>query len=153
MTLDDGVTAINISGGTFDIVATITEVGAATAGSLTIQGGVSGFGPTLLTANLVDFGYFDGGGDLFEFLFTVTGGDLATQALYGDPGAVVGVIINANGSSFAGSFGQSFDNNGGFPGFGFGSSDTAPIPAPGTLLVMLAAGGLRARRRRAYSGS
>ena len=150
MTFDDGILSpANIAGGVFSIAATITDGGILSGGSLTIQGGGSGFGPTLLTGELLSFGYFDGGGDLFEFVFAVTGGDLATPLFYGDPGTVAGVIINANGSSFAGSFGQSFDNNGGIPGFGLGSSDTAPIPAPGALLLMLVAGGFQARRRRA----
>jgi hypothetical protein len=154
MTFDDGVAPpADISSGAFTITATITDGGMLSGGSLSIQGGVSGFGPTLLTGDLVGFGFFDGGGDLFEFLFTVTGGDLATPAFYGDPGTVAGLIINANGSSFTGSFGQSFDNNGGMPGFGLGSSNTAPIPEPGAMLLLLIAGGLLARRRRAHSGS
>jgi uncharacterized protein (TIGR03382 family) len=154
MTFDNGAEPpVDISSGVFSLAATITDGGLLSGGSLTIQGDASGFGPTLLTGELVDFGYFDGGGDLVELLFTVTGGDLATPSLYGDPGAIAGVILNANGSSFTGSFALNFDNNGGFPGFGIGTSDTASIPAPGALLLLLVAGSLQGRRRRTGSGS
>lgn len=147
---DDGIgSPENITGGVFTIAATIMEGGFFSDGSLTIEGNVLGFGATLLTADLADFGFQNEGGDLFEFLFVITGGDLAIAELYGNPGTVVGVIMDANGSDFTGSFAQDFDNNGGIPGFGLGVSDTAPlIPGPGTLLVLLAAGGLGARRRR-----
>ena len=118
---------------------------------LTITGALQGEGPTVVTlleGVVTDFGFQDGGGDLFEILFTVTGGSLATPAFYGDPGAVGGVIMNANGSNFGGTFDVDFNNNGGFPGFGQGTSDTAPIPGPATLVLLAMAGGLVARRRR-----
>ena len=139
----------NITGGVFTIAGTILEGGFFTSGSLTIEGDVLGFGTTLLTADVVDFGFQNDGGDLFEFLFTITGGDLAIAEFYGGPGTIVGVILDANGSDFTGSFDQDFNNNDGMPGTGLGVSDTAPlIPGPGALLVLLAAGGLGARRRR-----
>ena len=140
----------NITGGVFTIAGTILEGGFFTSGSLTIEGNVLGFGTTLLTADVVDFGFQNDGGDLFEFLFTITGGDLAIAEFYGGPGTIVGVILDANfgGTGFDGSFDQDFNNNDGMPGYGLGVSDTAPIPGPGTLLVLLAAGGLGARRRR-----
>lgn len=133
--------------GSFDIGATIDETGAPTGGALAITGQVLTFGPTLLTAELTAFGYLDGGGDLFEFLFTVTGGDLATTEFYGEPGTVVGVILDANGSDFSGSFNSDFNNNFGMPGFGMGVSDTAPIPEPSSLLLLLVGGVLAFRRR------
>ncbi len=112
---------------------------------LTITGALQGEGPTevtLLEGVVTAFGFQDGGGDLFEILFTVTGGDLATPAHYGDPGAVGGVIMNANGSDFDGTFDDNFNN------IGTGTSDTAPIPEPATLVLLAIAGGLVARRRR-----
>lgn len=140
----------NITGGVFTIVGTILEGGFFTSGSLTIEGDVLGFGTTLLTADVVDFGFLNDGGDLFEFVFQITGGDLAIAELYGGPGTIVGVILDANfgGTGFNGSFDQDFNNNDGMPGYGLGVSDTAPlIPGPSALLVLLAAGGLGARRR------
>ena len=134
--------------GSFDYSIQLDGFGGLISGSLTITGSVGGFGPPLLTGDVTDFGFQDGGGDLFEILFTVTGGDLATPAHYGDPGAVGGTIMNANGSNFGGTFDVDFDNNGGFPGFGQGTSDTAPIPGPATLVLLAMAGGLVARRRR-----
>ena len=146
----DGGSQENITGGVFTIAGTIMAGGVFSSGSLTVEGDVSGFGTTLLTADVVDFGFLNGGGDLFEFLFEVTGGDLAIAEFYGGPGTIVGVILDANfgGTGFNGSFDQDFNNNDGIPGFGLGVSDTAPIPGPSALLVLLAAGGLGARQRR-----
>ena len=143
---DDGVgPAVNIANGTFDITAKIDNTGVPTSGSLTIMGDVSGFGPTLLTADLTDFGFIDAGGDIFEFLFTVTGGDLAIPGFYGTPGpgSVTGVILDAVGSNFGGTFDVNFDN--GF--FGFGVSDTRIVPEPATLFLVLIAGALIRRKR------
>lgn len=149
---DDGIgSPETIIGGAFTIAATITEGGLFAGGSLTIEGDVLGFGSTLLTADVVNFGFQNDGGDLFEFEFEVTGGDLAIAGLYGAPGTVVGVILDANfgGTGFFGSFDNDFNNNNGQLGFGLGVSDTGLlIPGPSTLLVLLAAGGLGARRRR-----
>lgn len=144
---DDGVGASdNIDpAGSFNITATIDNAGVLSSGSLTIDGSVLGFGPSLLIGSLTDFGFLDGGGDLFEFLFTIDGGDLAT--LYGDVGPVVGVILDANGSTFTGSFATDFDNNFGSPGLGQGVSDAAPIPEPATLFLVLIAGALIRRKR------
>ncbi len=139
--------------GSFDYFIQLDGFGGLSFGSLTITGEVGDFGPPLfgpplLTGDVTAFGFQDGGGDLFEILFTVTGGSMATAAHYGDPGAVGGVIMNANGSNFGGTFDVDFNNNGGSPGFGQGTSDTAPIPEPATLVLLAVAGGLVARRRR-----
>ncbi len=128
--------------GSFDYSLQLDGFGGLISGSLTITGSVGGFGPPLLTGDVTAFGFQDGGGDLFEILFTVTGGDLATPAHYGDPGAVGGVIMNANGSDFDGTFDDDFGN------IGTGTSNTAPIPEPATLVLLAIAGGLVARRRR-----
>ena len=134
--------------GSFDYSIQLDGFGGLISGSLIITGEVGGFGPPLLTGDVTAFGFQDGGGDLFEMLFTVTGGDLATPAHYGDPGAVGGTIMNANGSNFGGTFDVDFNNNFGIPGFGQGVSDTAPIPEPATLVLLVVAGGLVVRRRR-----
>ncbi|HRP62133.1 MAG TPA: hypothetical protein PK400_02445 [Phycisphaerales bacterium] len=144
LSMFDGVNNAITNGG-FAITATIDNSGNALGGLLAITGNVGGFGMNLLTGNLQAFGFMPGGGDLFEFVFEVTGGDLAPA--YGGVGSLFGVILNAVGSTFNGNWGQSFNNNGGIPGFGFGVSDTAPIPAPAAL-PLLAAIGLIARRRR-----
>ncbi len=139
---DDGVGAAEaIAGGTFDLTATIDAGGNLGGGTITIGGTVAALGfnsGTLLTGTLTDFGFPDAGGDPLEFLFDVTGGDLA--ALYaGRPG---GVIL-AGGTGFNGSFATNFT------GGGTTSADTAPVPTPGALVFIGAAGlGLCARRRR-----
>lgn len=150
LSFDDGGvgSAINIANGTLDISAKIDSTGSPTAGTLTIMGDVLGFGPTLLTADLTTFGFLDSpGGDIFEFLFTVTGGDLAIPQFYGTPGpsSIAGVILDAAGSNFGGTFDVNFDN--GF--FGFGVSDTRIIPEPATatLFFVVIAGALARRRK------
>lgn len=134
--------------GTFDISATIDNSGAPLGGTLTITGdltstlGVSG---TLLTGSLVDFGWFGTTRDVFEFLFSVTGGALATPAYYGSPGTLTGVIYDTGEDVFNGDFDSSFSSS----GFGSGFSDTAPIPEPFTLSLLLPAAFLiRPNRRR-----
>ena len=145
---DDGsMPAETILDGSFELMAEIDDFGVAQSGSLSIGGDVLGFGPDLLTADLVDFGFVSGGGELLEFALTVTGGDLADS--YGGVGAAIGVILDINSSpGYSGDWTQSFDNLiGGQSGTGAGVANTATlVPAPG----VLAAWGLLAigRRRR-----
>lgn len=139
----------NISNGSFNITATVNGSGVATSGSIVIGGSVPGFSNPLLTGSLVGMGFLNGGGDIFDFLFTVTGGTLA-NAYYGGIGAVFGVILDANfgpSGGFTGNWNSNFNNNGGNPGFGSGVSDSAPVPAPGALAV-LALVVAKSRRRR-----
>ena len=147
---DDGsIPSENILNGSFSLTATIDGSGNATAGTLSIGGGVLGFGPSLLEGTLApgnSFGFQDGGGPLFEFLFTITGGELAP--LFMEQGNTVGVILS--GTGFGGSFNSDFDNLiGGIPGTGFAVSDVAVlIPAPGALALLVLAGVAARRRRR-----
>jgi len=139
LSLDDGgEVPMAIAGGGFDLSATITADGQAVGGEIVITGEVAGLGGTtpLLTGNLVDFGFLDDGGDLFEFAYTVTGGALATRDAFGAPGAPFGVIVDANfgTTGFNGSFDDDFDNtNGGEQGI----AETAPIPEPASVLLLL----------------
>ena len=143
--LNDGSGSYTIAGGTFDLTATIDDFGGLSSGALSIGGDVNNFGPTLLTGDMIDFGFMDPpGGDLFEFLFTVTGGDLAT--MYGGMGSQFGVVLGAMGAGFDGTFTNNFANN------GQGVADAAPIvPGPSALIALAAGLGLTAstsRRRR-----
>ena len=151
VSLNLGGGPLNITGGgLFDLDAMIDGSGVLTGGTLTITGtvGTTFTGGTLLTGTLTDFGFIDPpGGDIFEFLFNVTGGDLAASF-----GPLGGVILDAAfpSSDFDGTFTANFDNLGsGGAGFGAGVSDTAPVPEPATLsLMLLGGGGLFAIRRR-----
>lgn len=130
---DDGVgPAEPISGGLFDISATIDIAGVASGGTLTIAGTVPALGfssGTLLTGTLTAFGTTSGG-DPLEFLWTVTGGDAA--GLYSAVPA--GTILS--GTGFSGSFADDFNNlMSGLPGTGSAVADTAPIPAPGAVVL------------------
>ena len=143
--------------GSFNISATIDEFGTASAGTLSITGSLLGLGPTLLTGTLRDFGFLDGGGDLFEFLFTINNGVLGIPGLFGGPGSVVGVILDANGSNFNGSFTTGFTNIFGRHSHGhkhdhdhgFGFARTAPIPEPATLALLMTGALVWRKRRRA----
>ena len=147
----DGVSPTNIIGGGFSLSANVDELGSLLTGStLMITGEVLGFGTTdpLLTGDLTAFGYLDSpGGDIFEFFFTVTGGDLATPAYYGNPGSVGGVILDGSGTGFDGTFDADFNNlMFDIPGTGNGVSDTG-IPEPGGFALLLF-GALAALKKR-----
>lgn len=147
LTFDDGSGEEAIADGHFNITATIADGGVALGGSLTIEGSVDGYGPLLLSAVLDDFGFMDPpGGDLFDFLFTVTAGDLAEA--FGGIGATIGVILDANnGADSNGLFNENFNNYHDTPGTGQGVADTGAIPGP-SALALLALGLVRAGRRR-----
>jgi hypothetical protein len=137
--LNDGVGLPIIFLGEFDLLASIDDSGILSGGSLVIKGVVAGGATgTLLTADVVDVGFSDVGGDPLQFLISITGGELAD--LYP---AVAGVVID--GSGFTG-FADDFSNN------GLGTADTAPIPEPSTAallaLGLTAFGAARSRGRR-----
>jgi hypothetical protein len=136
----------DIDDGLFNITASVNNAGVASGGSIVINGTFGAFGPSLLTGNLLAMGFQTGGGSVFDFLFTVTGGTLATPAYYGLPGSVFGVILNSGPNNFNGSWANSWNN--GAPGTGVGVADTAPIPAPGAFGLLLAAASFGAPRRR-----
>ncbi len=108
--LDDGTTLHNFTvPGAVDVAATITSAGGLQPGGvLTFTGQVLGFGATnpLLTGDLTTLG-FDNNSDVIEFLFSVSGGDLAP--LYGGS---AGVILRATG--FLGNFNNDYENIGSF---------------------------------------
>ena len=121
--------------GSFSLSAIIDEFGVLSSGTLSILGTQAPLlnSGTLLTGSLTNFGFAgDATGMLFEFEFDVTGGDLA-PAYSGAPG---GVIMSSTLNSFSG-FGSDFDNLiFDILGTGGGISDTAPIPEPGTALLL-----------------
>jgi hypothetical protein len=140
-------TTFNILNGTLNIG--ITTDGTTTSGiagdDLSIVGGIDVNNDgvpdatgTLLTGEISQFGSSTSGPGVFEFLFNVTGGLLTGGSfpLFTKPQA--GVILGADGNStFTGSFASDFSNLiGGQAGTGTGSADTAPIPEPGTLLLL-----------------
>jgi hypothetical protein len=113
------------------ITANISGTGSLGGGSNTVSilGKIPSLGAnsgTLLTGNLTQFGFPGGAGDPLEFLFDITGGDLA--AAYQAAGVPVGIIIS--GTSFPGSFQSDFANN------GLGVVDVAAVPIPASAWLM-----------------
>lgn len=125
--------------GSYSVTATVDENGELLGGSITITGEITALGfnsGTLLTGIFVPgtdkFGFIDGGGEIFELTFEVTGGDVATLYESGIGPKRGGTIINAVNSGFNGDLTQSFAND----GFS-GSSDTFPIPEPASMTIAL----------------
>ena len=101
-------------------------------GSLGITGTIPGLASsgTLLTGQLKQFGFQSGGGDVFEFMFDVTGGDLAP---YYD--GETSVILDAWNSGFDGSFANSFTAS---PYLSIADNSSA-VPEPSTAISLLSA--------------
>jgi MYXO-CTERM domain-containing protein len=160
----DGVEQINFdeyTEGSFSISATVDESGVASSGSLTLTGQVLGYGSTgpLLTAN--NLSYFNSfftdtlnpnmDVAMFEFLFDVSGGEMAD--MFGGSGAKVGVIIgytavgpDVTQNQFTADFDNLFGNG---PGYGSSVSDTGtPTPEPATLSLLAVGAAALLRRRR-----
>jgi len=153
---DVGVTTLD----SYILSATISNSGNLTVGTLTINGGVGG-GPDetpLLYCNLTTgpagtaFGYGDGGGEIFQFLFKVSSGYLANA--FGGSGANGGIILSVpwdsshgdvafnNSTAFNSNFNNSYSANGVINSF-------APVPEPSSISLVLVGGVLClvARRR------
>ena len=149
---DDGVgPQESISSGTYHIEATIDDLGIVSAGVLEITGTLASLSsPTgiLLTGNLIDLGFNPLAGSTLEFLFDVTGGDLAP--FFGSL-----VVSKLSDSGFGGSFASDFTNEL-FPGAGFGfgvNNLNSVVPEPGTFLLLLSGiGGLFGLRKRLRVG-
>lgn len=121
--LNNGMSLLPIAGGSFQLTAMIDGSGNLSSGSLMISGNVlSGPSGLLLSATVVDVGFLNMGGDPLQFLVNVTGGALA--GLYPSQAGV-----ELGGSGFS-SWGGNFSNN------GTGVGDTAPIPEPGTGVLL-----------------
>lgn len=132
-----------IDSGMFSLIATINDIGEATAGTLTINGTTSGsntfLGSPLLTAELTGFSseFGTGASEQLQFLFSNLSGSGAN--LYGGNTATAGVVVNSSG--YQGNFTSDFGDT---PIFGVGGAnvDVAPqsIPEPGSLMLTLAGG-------------
>lgn len=129
----------NILGGFYSLTAIVDAVGNA-SGSISITGTVPTAGMnsgTLLTGTIDAWGYVDGGGEIFEFIFAVTGGDLLPYYPTGLSGPRGGTIIATTDTGFTGDLGLNFSS------FSYTAvSDTFPIPEPASIASMLIGGGL-----------
>lgn len=138
--------------GDYTLTANITPAGVLSGGSLTIQGDLGSGTETLLTGTLTTgpggtaFGFQDPSEgsprNIFEFLFTVTGGDAAVVQDFGGGGGGGAVILDAafqdGGTPFSGYWTTSFHN------VGNGSSavsDNFAVPEPSTASLLLMVGG------------
>jgi hypothetical protein len=127
--------------GTFSLSLKINSAtGAPLGGTIYIDGETTDtpyFNGVLLTGNITGFGFPDagpnfGGGNIFEFLFTVTGGALAPSYYSAGYGGIIMNIKNGSDPSnpFTGVFTAPFKNNGDQPFAVGGVSDTFPMPTP-----------------------
>ncbi len=143
--------------GNYSLTANISSAGVLSSGSLTIQGDIGSGVETLLNgtlntgANGIAFGSETTSDpsprNIFEFLFTVTGGNSTIVSDFGGLGAANrGVILNAffqnGGVPFTGNWTSSFHNNG-----NSGVSDNfVQVPEP-SVAALLLAGAIFVRRR------
>ena len=136
----------SIVGGQYNLTAQVTQTGQPVSGSLDITGTIPGLATsgTLLTGQLSQFGFQSGGGDIFEFIFHVTGGDLAP---YYD--GKTSIILDAWGSGFNGSFATNFAAS---PYLSV-ADDRAVAPEPSTAILLLAHFPLGWRRWHAAVGT
>jgi hypothetical protein len=147
-TLDDdgSVPAEDITGGSFDLLATVTDAGLLTGGTLSIGGTVPTLGfnsGTLLTGSLTSV--IPTPGDPLEFTFDITGGDAA--GLYGGTQSTLGGII-LSGSGFTGDWTSDF-TGGAFQSL----ADVGVVPEPSTVsllasVLVCGVGGFSLRRFR-----
>jgi hypothetical protein len=95
---------------------------------------------TLLTGEILEFGYEDSGGptDRYDFRFSMTGGQLASFFA----GMHIGVIVTSENSNFTNSFTVEF------VGGAKGALGPIAIPEPATLGLVLLAGMTLIRPRR-----
>lgn len=137
--------ALGIDDGTFLVQLLLSSAGVPSGGLLQIEGSIPSLGTAsglLLTGNLTDFGFPEAGDEVFEFIFDVTGGDLA------DLGVMTGqidVVLIAIDSGFSGDFADYTAT--GFANGGHGMA-IAFLPEPATLALLGAGATLTFLRRR-----
>ena len=129
-----------ITGGLTIIMAELSSLGTVVdSGGITISGmiGVAA-SETLLTGDLIQFGFDDTFGGPFGFLFEVSGGSLSAD--YGGIGAIFSTFLSpgsAGSTPFTG-FANAFDNfnQDAMPtGAGFANTGT-PVPEPSSALLL-----------------
>lgn len=123
-----------ISGGMTIITAQLSSLGTVVdSGDITISGSIGGApSETLLTGDLLQFGFDDTFGAPFGFLFQVSGGSL--EAVFGGTNATFTTFLSPGSTNFSG-FANEFHNDA-----GAGQANTGtPIPEPSSA-TLLAAG-------------
>jgi hypothetical protein len=136
----------NFTAGSFTLSMTVNiATGAPTGGTVTINGKVPALGATtgsLLTGNITAFGFPTGGGQTFDFLFNITGGDLASYwNATGHPGGMI-LDMGSPGTgaiAFTGVFTSDFRNTSGALGNGVSDAFITPEPAAAFGIVFISA--------------
>lgn len=147
---DFDLSTVGVSFTSWLLTMNVDSAGVMSSGSISIGGVIPGFGtgPILLTGSLDAYGSVALiGDDKFDFIFTTTGGDLASIF-----GPKFGVLLDAGDSSFTGSFATDFDNLNEIFG---GIADTSkivvvpsPMAAPAGLIMLGLLSGFRRCRDR-----
>ena len=132
----------SIDGGQYMLEAQVSPSGALITGSLDVTGTIPDLASsgTLLTGQLAQFGFQPEGGNIFEFIFDVTGGDLAPY-YHGE----TSVILDATGSGFTGNFANNFTA---MPYLSIADNSAVPEPPTSILLLSALALGIFRRLRR-----
>jgi hypothetical protein len=141
LTLDTGTSQTAITT-TFKLLATISKLGVATSGNLTIGSDTS---PLLRSLSLIGFAFYPVQGGVLEFLFASPSGTYATPTLY-DPAKPVDVML-AVGNTFLGNFTNSFTSTSNTAQVRMDPPPPVATPEPSTLLLMLAGAGALSRYR------
>jgi hypothetical protein len=144
--------------GEYTLTAHITTAGVLTGGSITINGDVGNGPGTLLSGTLLTgaggtaFGFQDGGGDIFEFRFTLSEpSDPTIQVDFGGIGDInVGIIVNAwFDTPWNGSWETSFQNS-----LNGDAQTFVHLPEPSSFILVVVGGAFCAAAfRRTSKGS
>ena len=119
----------------YNLTALINKsTGDSVSGSLAIDGTIPSLGVssgTLLTGTLSQFGYQDSGGDIFEFVFNVKGGDLAHYYTTNQ----IGITLHGNWFRLHGQLPDALRDRRLAGSFGQFRLPSVPEPSAGVLLL------------------
>lgn len=155
LTYDTGSLATSVSSADYQLSVMLDSAGTLQSGTFSISGGISELGiapgSSLISGNVIAFGFTDGDVDLFDFVVGNLSGALAA-----DYGTALGInMVTYVGGGFGGTFTADFaasamsDNFATDPSFADGLSS---VPLPGAIWLFASGlvammGGLRLKKQ------